>query len=216
MCDVIFFDLAFDWLALSKPLTNSIKGINESSSIGKIDFNRKDCFPDLIACFMISSKQQCTSFLNAASTMTFFCCSNRSDYKNQWWNTESTKMIKEFITFCDGDSLSLTSKAFAIQAVTKEDFGPTLSTEWYIREGTGFRKDPTKNSGGRFKRSNDYKNFKCRAHKRYFEINLYTEDGVSYHHESTRSGRSFARDPSIDQVSGSVCTKGAHWTHPSS
>jgi hypothetical protein len=94
---------------------------------------------------------------------------------------------------------------FAIQAVTKQDFGPTLSTVWYIREGKGFQIDHTNNAGGTIKHSNDYKNFKCKAHTCYFEVNLYTQEGVSYHHESTRSGRSYSRDASIDKVGGSGC-----------
>ena len=148
----------------------------------------------------------------------FFCCSNRSDYRNRWINTETTRMIQEFITFCDNNgeegTLPLTTKSFAIQAVTKQDFGPTLSIEWYIREGTGFKLDPTSNGNGMYKRSNDFKNFKCKTHSKFFELNVYTKDGISYHHESTRSGRSFTRDESIDQVAGSTCTKGAHWIHP--
>ena len=146
----------------------------------------------------------------------FFCCSNRTDYRNCWVNSKSTRQIKEFIEFCDkgAGSLPNADESFAIQAVTKKDFGPVLSTEWWIREGTGFRVDPDNNSDGRFKRSNDFKNFKCKTHTRYFEVNLYDERGVSHHHESTRAGRRFARDTSVDQVSGSVCTKGSHWTHP--
>jgi hypothetical protein len=151
--------------------------------------------------------------------MMFFCCSNHVDYKNHWLNTKSTQQIKEFITFCNKGEGSLpqcsgNDETFVIQAVAKQDFGPTISVEWYIREGTGFRLDSTKNVAGKFKRSNDFKNFKCKTHTKYFEVNLYDQEGVSYHHESTRSGRSFARDASIDQVSGSDCTKGAHWTHP--
>ena len=146
----------------------------------------------------------------------FFCCSNRTDYRNNWRNTQSTRLIREFITFCDkGDgSLPPATELFAIQAVTQEDFGPVLSTVWYVREGNGFKVDTTNNSSHSFKRSNDYKNFKCKAHNKYFEVNLYTKSGVSYHHESTRSGRLHSRDASIDLVHGSSCTKGAHWTHP--
>ncbi|CAB9513227.1 Inherit from COG: Catalyzes the S-adenosylmethionine monomethyl esterification of trans-aconitate (By similarity) [Seminavis robusta] len=145
--------------------------------------------------------------------MTLFCCSGRADYMNHWLNNHGTKLIKEFIAFTNGETLPECNEQFAIQAVTKQDFGPVLSTIWYVREGTGFRIDDTSNSDRRFQRSNDFKNFKCRSHKRFFEVNLYTKDGVSHHHESTRSGRSYARDASIDQDSG-ICTKGAHWTHP--
>lgn len=150
--------------------------------------------------------------------MEFFCCSNRSDYRNIWRNTETTRLIREFMLFTDKGQGSLplvTSEDYAIQAVTKEDFRPTLSTVWYIRSGTGFRVDSTNNSAGTFIRSNDYKNFKCKSHNKYFEVNLYTREvSISYHHESTRSGRRYARDASIDQTAGSVCTKGAHWNHP--
>ena len=170
----------------------------------------------VILCWICYKCCCCCCCRNRMRKKFFFCCSNLSDYKNRWNSSESTMMIKEFITFCrEGEgSLPATNEAFAIQFVKKQDFGPTLSIEWYIREGTGFKFDPTSNSKGIFKRSNHFKNFKCREHSKFFELNLYTRGGISYHHESTRSGRSFPRDESIDQIAGSICTKGAHWKYP--
>ena len=84
----------------------------------------------------------------------------------------------------------------AIQAVTKKDFGPTLKLLGTFEKARDSKSIPQKP----FKRSND----KCTAHNRYFEINLYTKEGVSCHHESTRLGCSFPRDASIDQVKGAV------------
>jgi hypothetical protein len=54
----------------------------------------------------------------------------------------------------------------------KQDFGPVLDIKWYIREGNGFRLNSTNNSSYQFVRSNDFKNFKCTRHCRYFELNL--------------------------------------------
>jgi hypothetical protein len=143
----------------------------------------------------------------------FFCCSKYKDYKNIWQNNTNSERFREFISFTNGNTLPNASTPYAVQAVVKQDFGPVLYTKWYIREGNGFKEDDTNNSSREFLRSNDFKNYKCARHCRYFELNLYTQDGVSHHHESTRSGRDYFRDARIDQGTG-ICTKGAHWTHP--
>lgn len=146
-----------------------------------------------------------------------FCCENGCvDYKNKWIPGLNANYFKDFRDWQKGITLeTLSSSPFAIQAVKKVNMGPVLSTEWYVREGSGFTLDKTNNKTRTFKRSNDFENYVCKTHKFFFELNLYVvgAEAVSRHHESTRSGRTFARDSSIDQETG-TCTKGPHWTHP--
>ena len=142
--------------------------------------------------------------------MALFCCDKYKGYKNVWLASEPGNVcFQEFLEFSKGNQLSECTKPYAIQAVEKEDFGPTLRTKWFIRRDKSFVIDDTNNGDQTFLRSNDFKNFKCGAHKRFFELNLYTASGVSHHHTSHRSGNSYDRDASIDQATGT--TKGPHW-----
>jgi hypothetical protein len=148
----------------------------------------------------------------------FCCCDGVKDYKNRWahgndMDRANNERIKDFMKWDQGEALSKSDDKFAIQAVTKENFGPTLNIAWYRRESDGFVLDETDNSGQEFKRSNNYKNFTCKEHTRFFELNLYTQDGISYHHESTRAGNTYARDASLDHATG-TCIKGKHWRNP--
>ena len=146
-----------------------------------------------------------------------FCCNEGvRDYKNgrsRGVDAVNDDKIKEFMAWDRSGALSESMDRFAIQVVTKENFGPTLNVEWYRRKVDGFELDETGNCSGEFQRANCFKNFTCKQHARFFELNLYTPDAVSQHHESTRSGCTYARDASLDQHTG-VCIKGKRWHAP--
>jgi len=100
---------------------------------------------------------------------------------------------------------------FVIQFVCHPNFEPNLKTvTYYELTSDGFEEHAQLPSG--YHRGNSYKNYKSASgHSKglFYELNLYTKDGVSRHHTSRVTGSQFARDNSHDEHPGP--TKGSHW-----
>ncbi|KAI8721452.1 hypothetical protein NCS52_00592800 [Fusarium sp. LHS14.1] len=75
---------------------------------------------------------------------------------------------------------------FAVQLVRQVNFGPLESKRYFITLSTASDafKEVTESDliRANFQKLNAYKNFRCDAHNRFFEVNLYQRDPINKHH----------------------------------
>jgi hypothetical protein len=79
--------------------------------------------------------------------------------------------------------------SFAIQLVRQVNYGPLESKRYFTPAtivGTNniryIEVSETDLITANFIKANSYKNFKCKSHNRFFELNLYQKDPVNKHH----------------------------------
>jgi hypothetical protein len=129
--------------------------------------------------------------------------------------TDHDSKFEAFQDYVLNGTKSPVRNAFVIQFVCHPNFKAHLkTTTWYaLNEGTGdFEVAVTLPQG--YRRANSYKNFKTeRGHGHenglYYELNLYSQDGTSRHHETRVKGINYVRDDAHDIHHGT--TKGRHW-----
>ncbi|KAK6822015.1 mfs multidrug transporter [Apiospora arundinis] len=78
------------------------------------------------------------------------------------------------------------SKLFAIQLVQQVNYGPLESKRYFVpkadqpTEFVEITEDDLVQAN--YKKLNAYKNYKCEAHNKFFELNVYQKDPVNKHH----------------------------------
>ncbi|KAI1364597.1 hypothetical protein F5Y08DRAFT_306368 [Xylaria arbuscula] len=85
------------------------------------------------------------------------------------------------------ESYSVSDAAYAIQVVKQVNYGPQESIRYFIPDSgslDGVFYEIVENDliSENFEKVNSYKNFKCEAHNRFFEVNLYQKNPVNAHH----------------------------------
>ncbi|KAJ5385298.1 hypothetical protein N7517_003209 [Penicillium concentricum] len=128
-----------------------------------------------------------------------FCCSSSSPYRPArltheakfdpfiaWARrSESTPSATSASFFQDPGNLP----PYAIQFVRQVNFSAVETKRYFIPHPyvMGDRVEFVEITeqdliAGNFQKLNSYKNFKCTAHNKFFEINLYQKDPVNQHH----------------------------------
>ncbi|KAJ4169621.1 hypothetical protein NW754_005773 [Fusarium falciforme] len=104
-----------------------------------------------------------------------FCCDAIRPYRPQhldheakftrfmaWVHKEESESAP--VTGAESTNLNDIHPSFAVQLVRQVNFGPLESKR------------------ANFQKLNAYKNFRCDAHNRFFEVNLYQRDPINKHH----------------------------------
>ncbi|KAF9780381.1 hypothetical protein IL306_000317 [Fusarium sp. DS 682] len=127
---------------------------------------------------------------------TIFCCSDIEPYRSQHLSHQTKfNNFMSWGSFPKESSLSTgyarhdfsqLNPSYAVQLVRQVNFGPLESKRYFI---------PTDSSEieyvevseqdlieANFKKVNTYKNYKCRGHNKFFEVNIYKKDPVNKHH----------------------------------
>ncbi|KAF2132982.1 hypothetical protein P153DRAFT_393922 [Dothidotthia symphoricarpi CBS 119687] len=120
-----------------------------------------------------------------------YCCSDIRGYRNATLSHESkfsaftawSNFPKESSVTTFDVVLSDNQATFAIQVVKQVNFGPLESKRYFVRDGEIFVEVKEKwLIDANFQKLNTYKNFKCAAHNKFFELNVYQKDPVNKHH----------------------------------
>lgn len=135
-----------------------------------------------------------------------------SGYRNRRTDHESKfQAFRDFVV--SNKAPSGFSSPFVIQLVCHPNFEAHRKTvSFYELSDEGDRFDQIDALPGGYLRANSFKNYKSNSgHPRglFYELNLYTKDGISHHHTSRVSGSTYERDSSHDQKPGT--SKGKHW-----
>ncbi|KIW36243.1 uncharacterized protein PV06_11464 [Exophiala oligosperma] len=87
--------------------------------------------------------------------------------------------------------------SYAIQLVRQVNYGPLEAKRYFVSEGASDNSfvevDEDELIRANFQKLNTYKNFKCDAHNKFFEVNVYQKDPVNKHHWRSNLARP-ARD----------------------
>ncbi|KAF5598220.1 major facilitator superfamily transporter [Fusarium pseudocircinatum] len=125
---------------------------------------------------------------------TIFCCDAIEPYRPQYLDHQS-----KFNNFMSWGSFprestldevkhdpSQLSPSYAVQLVRQVNFGPLESKRYFIpenaSEGQYVEVSERDLIQANFKKANTYKNYKCRGHNKFFEVNIYQKDPVNKHH----------------------------------
>ncbi|KAL7787046.1 hypothetical protein V8C37DRAFT_412285 [Trichoderma ceciliae] len=82
-------------------------------------------------------------------------------------------------------SLLISDAKYAVQLVKQVNYGPQESIRYFTPASNGVEFLEITEShllGANFEKLNSYKNFKCDAHDRFFEVNLYQKSPTNAHH----------------------------------
>ncbi|KAF1962986.1 hypothetical protein CC80DRAFT_530864 [Byssothecium circinans] len=75
---------------------------------------------------------------------------------------------------------------YAVQLVRQINYGPLESKRYFIpvegKDEAFVEVSEEDLVNANFQKLNSYKNFRCEAHNRFFELNLYQKDPVNLHH----------------------------------
>jgi len=83
--------------------------------------------------------------------------------------------------------------------------------DFYAHTGNGeFEKIDEDTANSKVKSANSFKNYKCARHDYFYEVNLYTTQGKSRHHQSEISGNRYSRDGGNININRGI-DKGNHW-----
>eukprot|EP00922_Rhytidocystis_sp_ex-Travisia-forbesii_P045370 GHVS01067691.1.p1 GENE.GHVS01067691.1~~GHVS01067691.1.p1 ORF type:complete len:146 (+),score=11.27 GHVS01067691.1:118-555(+) len=127
-----------------------------------------------------------------------FCCDKMTPYKCR--RTDHEDKFKAFLAWEQGSSAPSLPAGFGIQFCQNTNFQKDHRVSFYTTDnGTQFNQDEGAVSSARS--LNSFKNFKCAEHNQFFEVNLYSTDGmaaVSNRVESTRKGNEFQRTEVFD------------------
>ncbi|KAF5241357.1 hypothetical protein FANTH_9162 [Fusarium anthophilum] len=125
---------------------------------------------------------------------TIFCCDAINPYRSQYLDHQSK--FNKFMSWGSfpRDStrdevqhdLSQINPSYAVQLVRQVNFGPLESKRYFIpqdsSEGQYIEVSEQDLIQANFKKANTYKNYKCRGHNKFFEVNIYQKDPVNKHH----------------------------------
>ncbi|KAL9616187.1 MAG: hypothetical protein Q9160_008918 [Pyrenula sp. 1 TL-2023] len=128
-----------------------------------------------------------------------FCCSEIQPYRNQTLSHEDKfRTFMQWAKFPrEGSAQSSESpenvvtelgNTFAVQLVQQVNYGPIEHKRYFVADRDGSAVEPFSQVGERqlidanFSKLNTYKNFKCTAHNKFFEVNIYQKDPVNKHH----------------------------------
>ncbi|KAH8680339.1 hypothetical protein BGZ61DRAFT_535409 [Ilyonectria robusta] len=126
-----------------------------------------------------------------------FCCSDIKPYRPQYLSYET--MFTTFMHWAafprqaspsGGDDVKVDlidhPPSFAVQLVRQVNYGPLESKRYFIPvEGKANEFVEVLENDliqANFQKLNSYKNYKCVAHTKFFEVNLYQKDPVNKHH----------------------------------
>ncbi|KAH7034502.1 uncharacterized protein B0I36DRAFT_381435 [Microdochium trichocladiopsis] len=121
--------------------------------------------------------------------MALLCCNGLSAYRPLRTDHESKfDMFKAWAAYpretSPGDDVQLDPSSFIIQLVRQVNFGSVEAKRYFVPDGDGgfveVREQDIINAN--FRKVNSYKNFKCAAHNKFYEFNLYQRDPVNMHH----------------------------------
>ncbi|CAJ0554518.1 Ff.00g130310.m01.CDS01 [Fusarium sp. VM40] len=121
-----------------------------------------------------------------------FCCSSIEPYRSQYLSHQSK--FNNFMAWASfpkdsspGEAnMSKITPPFAVQLVRQVNFGPLESKRYFIP--TDATEDNfveiTENDliQANFQKVNTYKNYRCRGHNKFFEVNIYQNNPVNEHH----------------------------------
>ncbi|CAO2656612.1 Nn.00g054150.m01.CDS01 [Neocucurbitaria sp. VM-36] len=129
---------------------------------------------------------------------TVFCCTNIHGYKNQtishepkftafmsWAAFPKTSTIT---TIPSETATTSNDPSYVIQLVKQTNYGPLESKRYFVRQQTSQGTEEFVEVSeqwlidGNFEKLNAYKNFKCVAHNKFFEVNVYQKNPVNAHH----------------------------------
>lgn len=132
-----------------------------------------------------------------------FCCKQTFFYKPT--HTDHEDLFKSFIEFENNGKIPLPTRddQRGLQVVKQVNFGPIEEKRYFALPGFEEVSENEFNEMG-YKRLNSFKNLKCNAHNKFFELNAYRKQSAySNHHQSTIQGTIYPRDSStIDLASG--------------
>ncbi|PNP85426.1 hypothetical protein FNYG_01255 [Fusarium nygamai] len=125
---------------------------------------------------------------------TIFCCNAIEPYRSQYLSHQSK--FNNFLSWGSfpRDStldeaqhdLSELNPSYAVQLVRQVNFGPLESKRYFIpqdsSEGQYIEVSEQDLIQANFKKANTYKNYKCRGHNKFFEVNIYQKDPFNKHH----------------------------------
>ncbi|KAI4957781.1 hypothetical protein J4E86_004920 [Alternaria arbusti] len=132
--------------------------------------------------------------------LSIFCCSDIQGYRNRYLSHES-----KFETFMDwgnypkasdtGTAPSATNFTFAVQVVKQTNYGPLDSKRYFVTGSDGTFAEVTEQwlIDADFEKVNTFKNFKCAAHNKFFEVNVYQKNPVNAHIWRTNIARPAAQ-----------------------
>ncbi|KXJ85106.1 hypothetical protein Micbo1qcDRAFT_181102 [Microdochium bolleyi] len=121
--------------------------------------------------------------------MALLCCNGLSTYRPLRIDHESKfDMFKAWAAYPRETSprgdVQISPSSFIIQLVRQVNFGPIEAKRYFGSDGDGgfveVREQDIINAN--FRKVNSYKNFKCAAHSKFYEFNLYQRDPVNMHH----------------------------------
>ncbi|KUJ21224.1 uncharacterized protein LY89DRAFT_550680, partial [Mollisia scopiformis] len=125
-----------------------------------------------------------------------FCCSSIRPYRPQKLSHEAkftafmeqaTALATIVPTTFDAVALLNKETSYVVQVVRQVNYG---AVEWKkhfaytkVDGGSNFQEVSEKDLiDANYQKLNSYKNFKCIAHNRFFELNIYEKDPVNRHH----------------------------------
>ncbi|WOO81552.1 uncharacterized protein LOC62_03G005073 [Vanrija pseudolonga] len=118
-----------------------------------------------------------------------FCCTSITPYRPKTLTHE--RLFKEFMSWASPNpdidldtSPALDSAPFAVQLARQVNYGPLESRRYFTPGDAGFVEVGEKALvDANFKKLNScVNNFRCGAHNRFFEVNVYQLDPVNTHH----------------------------------
>ncbi|KAI4953506.1 hypothetical protein J4E91_002353 [Alternaria rosae] len=121
-----------------------------------------------------------------------FCCSNIQGYRNRILSHEPKfKTFMAWATYPKESDIvssdaapSATDITFAVQFVKQTNYGPLDSKRYFVTGSDGTFVEVTEQwlIDANFEKLNTFKNYKCTAHNKFFEVNVYQKNPVNAHH----------------------------------
>ncbi|KAL5085895.1 hypothetical protein Trisim1_009808 [Trichoderma cf. simile WF8] len=119
-----------------------------------------------------------------------FCCSSIRPYRPQRLDHE--RKFDKFMQWAkstseepDNGSLIIANADYVVQLVKQANYGPQESVRYFTTANDGAKfAEVNENDliAANFEKLNSYKNFKCIAHDKFFEVNLYQQNPTNRHH----------------------------------
>ncbi|KAL7955392.1 hypothetical protein V8C34DRAFT_316474 [Trichoderma compactum] len=119
-----------------------------------------------------------------------FCCSSIRPYRPQ--RLDHDRKFDKFIQWAKStstepkdDSSLLVNADYVVQLVMQANYGPKESVRCFTTANDGAEfAEVCENEliAANFEKLNSYKNFKCIAHDKFFEVNLYQQNPINRHH----------------------------------
>ncbi|KAI9801895.1 MAG: hypothetical protein M1833_002209 [Piccolia ochrophora] len=122
-----------------------------------------------------------------------FCCSSISPFRPRLLDHEAkfaafTRWAsdqKSSVALDDGPDFIINSAPYAVQLVRQINYGPQESIRYFVPTSSGSDfSERTEDDliESNFEKLNSYKNYRCKIHNKFFEVNLYKKDPINTHH----------------------------------